>query len=236
MNNFFNSNKSSSGAPKRSSVLLGFNRSSRTNEEYKHLRTTLVNTFKADHCPVIAVVAPKANTGSATVSSNLAISFAQLRKRILLIDGNMRAPKIAKYFGIESERGLSDLISMTDSGVFGFSGTVLQSGIDFLDILPAGEISDTPAELLASQLFRDLLESIKDRYDYIFICLPPVCDVADASVVTDIVSGYVLTLRSEKTNARDAVTAIERLRSNGGNVIGTVLNDISPIADRFLNK
>jgi capsular exopolysaccharide synthesis family protein len=221
---------------KRSKKLLVFNKSQNTNEAFKHLRTLLSNTTKQEHCPVFAMVTPKAKGGNATVSSNLAISFAQLGKKVLLIDGNMRKPKIASLFALNAERGLSELLSLSEDGVLDLSGTVIPSGIENLDIITSGAIPENPAELLASAAFSSLLENAKNEYEYIFICLPPVCDVADACIVAENVFGYIFTVRSEKTDGRYARRAIDSIKSNGGVILGTVLNDVSPFVSAFLNK
>ena len=95
---------------KCSKKILGFNKSSSVDEAYKHLRTFLINSSKHEYCPIFAIASPKAKEGNSLTSANLAISFAQLGKKVLLIDADMREPKIDKLFGLVAERGLSDML------------------------------------------------------------------------------------------------------------------------------
>jgi len=211
---------------KRSRKLLGFNsRVGKADESYKHLRTFLLNNTKHEYCPVFAVVSPKEKGGSTITAANLAISFAQLGKKVLLIDANMRAPKIDRLFGLSSERGLSDMLSLSGIGILDLSGIAIPSGMEFLDVLPAGRIPTNPSELLASKSFESVIAKAKSVYEVIFVSLPPVCDYADACVVTENVTGYVFTVCAEKTNAKTAHAAMEKLKANGGNIIGTVLTN-----------
>ena len=221
---------------KRSKKLLGFNASKSTDESYKHLRTFLLNSEKHDGCPVFAIVAPNEKTGCSLVASNLAVSFAQLGKKVLLIDANMRNPKISKNFGLLHGVGLSDLLSVEGDSIFELTGAVVPSGIGALDVLIAGNVPPNPAELLASKSFEDLLAKAKTVYEYVLIYLPPVCDVADACVIKESVTGYIFTVRSAKTDSRSAKAAIGKLESNGGKIIGTVLTDVNSFFAKFLNK
>lgn len=220
-------------APKRSKKLLGFNKARSVDEAYKHLRTLLINNTKHEYCPVFAVASPKAKGGNSLTVSNLAISFAQLGKKVLLIDANMRTPKIDKLFGLVAERGLADMLYLSGGSVLDLSGAVLDSGMECLDILPAGNIPTNPSELLASESFESTLTKAKTVYDVIFLSLPPVCDYADACVITGNVTGYIFAVCSEKTDARAARKAIEKLTTNGGNIIGTVLTDVRVTNDKI---
>ncbi len=216
-------------AVKRNKKLLGFNNIGAADEAYKHLRTFLLNNTKNESCPVFAVASAKSNDENTLTAANIAISFAQLGKKTLLVEANMRTPKINEFFGISSERGLSDMLSLSGAGILDLSGAAIPSGMESLDLIPAGSVPANPAELLASTSFGEMLEKAKTVYDVIIICLPPVCMYADACVIPENITGYLFAVRSEKTDGRAAQAAIEKLKANGGNIIGTVLTNVRKI-------
>ena len=175
------------------------------------------------------MVSSKKKDENTLTASNLAISFAQLGKKTLLIEANMRMPKVNQLFGLVAEIGLSDVLSLSDTGILDLSGAAIPSGMDNLDIIPSGPIPKNPSELLASKSFEAMLEKAKTVYEVVVICLPPVCDYADASAISDCITGYIFAVRSEKTNGREAKEAIDKLKANGGNIIGTVLTNVSKL-------
>ena len=209
--------------------LLGFNNLKSKDEAYKHVRAFLLNNTKHEYCPVIAVVSSKNKDENTLTASNLAISFAQLGKKTLFIEANMRTPKVKQLFALLDERGLSDVLSLSDAGILDLSGAAVPSGIENLDIIPSGPAPKNPSELLASRSFEAMIEKAKTMYEIVVLCLPPVCDYADASVISNSITGYVFAVRSEKTNGREAKEAIDKLKANGGNIIGTVLTNVSKL-------
>ena len=217
---------------KRSKKLLGFNNLGATDEAYKHIRTLLLNNTKHEYSPVFAVVSAKSSDESTMTAANLAISFAQLGKNTLLIDANMRTPKMVKLFGLTVERGLSDMLSLSEAGILDLSGASIHSGMERLDIIASGSVPTNPSELLASKSFEAMLEKAKTVYDEIVLCLPPVCDYADACAIADNVTGYIFSICSERTDARSAQSAIEKLKANGGNIMGTILTNVSKINNK----
>ncbi len=218
---------------KRSKNLLGFNSLKEIDEAYKHIRAYLLNNTKHEYCPLFAVVSSKKNDGNSVTAANLAISFAQLGKKTLLLEANMRTPKMTQLFGLKAERGLSDILSLSDAGILDMSGAAIPSGIDSLDIIPAGAVPANPSELLASKSFEEMLERAKTVYEMVIVCLPPVCDYADASVISESITGYLFTVRSERTDGKAAKVAIEKLKANGGNIIGTILTNVSKLNNKL---
>ena len=212
--------------------LLGFNDLGAMDEAYKHIRAYLLNNTKHEDCPVFAMVSSKNKDDNTLTASNIAISFAQLGKKTLFIEANMRTPKVNQLFGLVAERGLSDVLSLSGAGILDLSGAAIPSGMGCLDIIPSGPIPNNPSELLASRSFGEMLEKAKTVYEVVVLCLPPVCDYADASVISDSITGYIFAVRSEKTNGREAREAIDKLKANGGNIIGTVLTNVRKINNK----
>ena len=190
------------------------------------LRTNLKYTSKNEACPVFAVTSAYAHAGKSIIIANTALAYAQLGKKVLLIDSDMRCPVINKIFRLENNLGLSEFLSSSTLDVADYAKTVLPSGIQNLDILTSGRIPPNPSELLASVRVGEFLAEAKKHYDYIFFDLPPVCEVSDAAVLAPNVTGYIFAVRAEATDSRAVSNALEALKQAKANVVGFVLNDV----------
>ncbi|MCZ6678471.1 MAG: polysaccharide biosynthesis tyrosine autokinase [Candidatus Poribacteria bacterium] len=182
--------------------------------------------------------------GKSTIVSNLAITIAQLGKKILLVDGDWRRPILHRVFGIENTPGIIDALigaapkeecirSATDLlfGTLKVESFLSMPGIDRLQILPAGTKPPTPSELLASQEMTDFLEELRNEYDVILVDIPPVLPVTDATVLAPKTDGVILVYRAGKTTRHAPKRAIELLKHSGAPVLGVVLNDAKPQVD-----
>ena len=135
-------------------------------EQYKLLRTNLDFTLPQDEsCPIIGVTSSMRGEGKSTTAINLAYVIAEKGKRVLLIDGDLRIPSIAKKMGISSTPGLTDLLMGKGAQVRDFRSNVLEN----LFIIPSGEIPPNPSELLGSQRMKSILLDLKGNFDYIII-------------------------------------------------------------------
>ena len=133
--------------------------------------------------------------GKTTTVLNLAITFAQTGSRVLVIDGDLRKPRIHRYLHFDKKNGLSDLLIGT---------TTLDKAIRHhkktdVDCIPAGQIPPNPVELLSSEKMNMLLQTLSESYDYIFIDSPPVTVVSDAASVANYIDGYILVIRHNYT-------------------------------------
>ena len=191
-------------------------------EAFNLLRTNLMYTMthSGEEAPIYAVTSTKENAGKSTVIANLAITFAQLDKKVLLIDGDMRCPVIHKHFGLDSHRnGLSELIS-------GMKDDVIAQGVcPNLDVITSGRIPPNPSELLMGPLFDVYMEKWRKEYDIIFIDYPPIGVVTDAIANAKLVTGYIFVVRSGASSAKDIVSSMTTLEQIGARVVGAVLND-----------
>lgn len=190
-------------------------------EAYNQLRTNLLYTAKdASKCPIYAVTSAEAGDGKSTVISNLAISFAQVGKKVLLIDADMRRPVQYQNFKINKKQtGLSELLS----GIAQYDQSVFSTPVPSLFVLTSGCIPPNPSELMLGSKFEELAEKWKNEFDVIFIDLPPVGVVSDPLSVAAFVDGYVLVVMANKTDARHLNAAIETLKQIDAKVLGTVI-------------
>lgn len=196
-------------------------------EAFKTLRTNVYYTSTDEKCPIYGITSAFAHAGKSVIISNLALSFAQMEKKVLLIDADMRRPAIAKIFNSSSKKGLSDLIvnAKMDEDCENY---IVPSGYEGLDIMFSGRIPPNPSELLANVALRKYISELKKKYDYIFVDLPPICEVTDAGVIADMVTGYLLAVRADVTDRRalsDALSLLEKMKAR---VIGFVMNGIDP--------
>ncbi len=193
-------------------------------ESFKQLRTNLSYSVAAEKCPVFAVTSDFSGAGKSIISSNLALSFAMLGKKTLLVEGDMRCPDFKHIFENSSSVGLSELLSGNASSS---AEVAFTSANENLFVISSGRIPPNPSELLGSNKMGKLIDEWKNDYDVVIIDLPPIHDVADAGVVSSFVDGYVLIARcghSDTSALTESIGAINRVR---GAVCGFVVNDIN---------
>lgn len=194
-------------------------------EAFKEIRTNMLYTARDVKCPVYAITSAFAHAGKSVLIANIAASFAELGKRVLLVDADMRNPAQHKIFSSDRVGGLSEIAAGI---VEVYSDAILTTGIQGLDLLPAGHIPPNPSELLATSAFRTLILAMQEKYDAIFLDFPPVGVVVDALIPADLVTGYVLAVRSRVDDRRAVGEALDSLTGVGAKVIGFVLNDVDP--------
>ncbi|MFP4226680.1 MAG: GumC family protein, partial [Desulfobacterales bacterium] len=152
-------------------------------ERYKAIRTVLLLSASEDQPNSILIASMAQKAGKTVTAVNLAISLAQSRRRVLLIDADMRRPRIQKILGIDNTQGLSTYLSL-ESGLAVASVDLSDELAEFLHILPAGPIPSNPSELLSSARLEELMHQLKPDYDFILIDSPPMVDVTDVILKT----------------------------------------------------
>ena len=192
-------------------------------EQYKLLRTNLGFTLpEGQKCPIIGVTSSMRGEGKSTTSVNLSYVLAESGKKVLLIDGDLRIPSIAKKMEISAAPGLTDLLMGYDPKQFDeFRTTIL----DKWYILPAGELPPNPSELLGSHRMEKLLNALKEVFDYIIIDLPPVNIVSDAAAISNFVTGMLVVVREGYTEKKDLERCFRQLRLSGASILGCVMNE-----------
>lgn len=213
--------KKTTGAAAENSP-IGANLSFAAAEAYKLLRANLMFslTAKDSKCRVVGITSSMPNEGKSTTSINLAYSIAETGKRVLIIDGDMRLPTLAKRLNINRSPGLSNLLAGLCSG----ADVLRASGIhDNLHALPAGDIPPNPNELLGSELMESVIDSLKNNYDYIIVDLPPVTSVSDGLVISKLLDGIIIVVRRNYCDQQSLAEAMRQIEFRHGKVLGFVL-------------
>jgi len=197
-------------------------------ESYRSLRTNL--TFVSPDNPLQSLVLTSTgpSEGKSLTISNLAMAYAQMGKRILLIDTDLRRPVLHHIFDVKREPGFTDLFIENPD----YESIIRQSGKENLFLLTAGIFSPNPAELIASNKMVQHLEYFKKHFDMIFFDTPPIVAVTDATLLGTKVDGLLLVVKSHHTDRDVAARAVNILRGVGVRILGTVLNDIN-LAHRY---
>ena len=193
-------------------------------ESFKTIRTNILYTGKNEKCPVYGITSSFGGSGKSVVIANLSQSFAQLGKKTILIDCDLRRPTQHKIFAVSNSSGVSEFLAGLECDI---EKLVSHTLTENLDILTSGRIPPNPAELLAGENMEKLLNKLKESYDVIFIDFPPVTIVSDCIVPTKLVTGYIFVVRCGYDDSRQISSAIESMRKVDANIIGIVLNDIN---------
>ena len=191
-------------------------------EQYKIIRANLDFTLPADEkCPVIGVTSSMRGEGKSVTAINLSYVLAERGSSVLLIDGDLRIPSIAKKLNIESSPGLTDLLKGKGAQMSDFRSDILRNWY----ILPSGAIPPNPSELLGSKKMSTVLNKFKEMFDYIIIDLPPVNIVSDAVSVSRLITGMVVIIREEYTEKKELDDCFRQLQLSNVNVLGCVINE-----------
>jgi capsular exopolysaccharide synthesis family protein len=186
------------------------------------VRTNL--TFMSAEHPQRALVTTSASPkeGKSTVSVSLGISLAQSGKRVLLVDTDLRKPRLHKALGLSNARGVTTVLV----GELALDQAIARTDVPGLELMPSGPIPPNPAELLHTPAFGKLVEELKRRYDLVIFDSPPLGVVTDAAVIAPQVDGVLMVVHSQKTT-RDALrSALRQLGDVNAHITGGVLNDV----------
>jgi protein-tyrosine kinase len=190
-------------------------------EELRTLRSELgLRWFSKGH-RALAIVEARPGDGGGALAANLAVSFAQLGERTLLIDGNLRAPAQQDLFGLKSEVGLAEFIRGRETLD---TTTVKVPGFSSLSVMFSGALPPNPQELLAHVSFAYLMETVTVKYGVVIVDTPPMLQCADAQLIGARTGGAVLATRRHDTRLADVVRVKSLLESAGVNLLGAVVD------------
>ncbi len=208
--------------------LLGANMSFAAKEAYKLLRTNLAYILSENgkkNCSIIGVTSSLRGEGKSTTSLNLAYVLAEMDKRVLVIDADLRLPSLRKKLRVPARVGLSNLLIGGDeypSEEFFLRRTEGAEKISY-DVILSGDIPPNPSELLGSERMSALIDRLAEAYDYIILDLPPVTAVTDALVAAKIVDGLLVVVRSDYTDRGSLNEAIRLIQQVNGRILGFVM-------------
>jgi protein-tyrosine kinase len=191
-------------------------------ETFRILRSQLALRWFDHGRKTLAIGAARGGAGASTLAANLAVSFAQLGERTLLLDANFRRPTQHALFGISAEVGLADVLigrCTVDKAVV----TIAQ--LNGLAVLCAGPVPPNPHELLSSRGLRYLVDLAQECFDVVIFDTPPALEYADAPMIAARAGGYLLVARRNLTRMADVEAAKARLAPAGATILGAVIND-----------
>lgn len=198
-------------------------------EAYRTIRTSIFFGVPKDGAKTILITSPAPGDGKTTLASNLAIAMAQAGQRTLLIDADLRKPKQHTIFNIDSEPGLSSILSEA----IRLDEAIQPGSVTGLDLLTCGPQISNPSEILNSEAFALILENLTKCYNRIIIDSPPVVPVADSQIIAARCDIVLLVVRAGKTTRRLVQRARDNLVSVGGRLLGAIVNDVAQKRSRY---
>jgi capsular exopolysaccharide synthesis family protein len=193
-------------------------------EAFRSLRTNV--EFSSVDAPIrrLLVTSSIPGEGKTTTASNLAVAFAQVGRRTLLVDADMRKPGVHKLFDLANDRGLTDLLRGDDVDLAGIAHAVEQPN---LLVITTGSLPPNPAELLASNKMQALMDRFSEEADLVILDSPPLQAVTDAAILSSMVDGTLLVVRAGQTRRGAMRQGLDSLGRVGANVLGVALNRLS---------
>jgi len=188
-------------------------------EAYRSLRTALLLS-SARELKVVAVTSAVAGEGKTATAANLAVVLAQLGRPVLIVDCDLRKPRLHQVFKVSNRVGLVNQLTGTAEP----EAVILPTEVPNLWVVPSGPMPPNPSELLSSARIREWLDAMRQRFDYVIIDTPPALAVTDATLIGMLADGVVLTLRGHKVTREEARLVRDRLRQADIKILGAVLN------------
>lgn len=193
-------------------------------EAYRELRTSILLSSPGRAPRRLMITSALPEEGKTATSINLAAVLAQLGRRVLVVDTDLRRPRLHKAFDVDNARGVSTFLSGLEDDV---STLVVSTGVEHLDLLPSGPIPPNPSELLNSTRFKELGDQLLARgYQHVIFDSPPALSVSDAVVTASVMDGSILVVRAGRSPRQSIRLAAEKLGQAGIVLLGAVLNDL----------
>lgn len=178
---------------------------------------------------MIVITSPCPGDGKTTVACNLSIAVAEIGRKVLLIEGDLRRPRLNSIFGVGNHWGLSDVLHgdgpLENVPV---SHLVRETEVSGLYLLPGGSCGVAPSSLFYSPRMSTLLKRLRAEFDMILMDAPPMIHLADARVLGHLSDGVVMVIRAGQTTTESALSACQRFAEDGTRVLGTILNSWDP--------
>ncbi|MDP6491616.1 MAG: polysaccharide biosynthesis tyrosine autokinase, partial [Kiritimatiellia bacterium] len=205
-------------------VVAAENPKSQASEAFRALRTAIA--FGAGNASLRSIVVSSTfpEEGKSIVSMNLAIAEAQVGKRTLIVDADMRKPRLHRAFAVSSDRGLSTLLSGDDD--VEIEDVLVPTSVENLSFMPCGAIPAYPVEMLESERFAKLIGQLEKSFDFVVVDSPPGYALVDSLVIGRHVGGLVLVVRSFVTPKEAAQQVVTRTREADVRLLGVVLNNV----------
>lgn len=197
---------------------------SRIAEAYRSIRTSIIFSSPEDKpLKTILITSASPQEGKTTITINLGIVFAHANEKILILEADMRKPRIGSSLGIDDKEGLSSFLAGTAT----LDIAIKRTPIPNLFVLPGGPKPPNPAELLSSAKSHQLLEEVKARFDRIIIDAPPILTVTDAAILANMADGVAYVIRAAFRNIEVILNSRQRLNEAKARIIGVILNNVN---------
>ena len=211
-------------------ALVAFHSSKSTaSESYRGIRTSILLSSAESAPQVILITSVGPLEGKTITTANLAVTMAQAGSKVIILDCDMRRPKVHKLFGVVRDQGISNLL-VESSDV---KRAIFHTRIPNLDVIPCGTIPPNPSEILGSTRMASLLNVLRKKYAHILIDSPPSTAVTDAVVLSKFVDGVVLVIRADSTVREIAKNCVAQFGTVGANILGVVLNGVDIGRDSY---
>lgn len=191
-------------------------------EDYRTIRTSILFSHADDVPKAIAFSSAMPEEGKTATAINTAVSFAQLEKNVLLIDADMRKPRLHKVFKARNLKGLSSYLT----GKVSFEDSIQKTSIERLFLMTSGPHPPNPAELLNSRRMKDLIESAKKKFNMVIVDAPPTLAVIDPVIIGSAVDAMVMVIRVGKTTRKSLYNAVKTLAKSKSEILGLVYNEM----------
>ncbi len=198
-------------------------------EAYRVLRTNMQFANKGHAGGAFAIISGGIGEGKSTTLANLAYVLAQMGDKVLIVDSDLRRPVQHSIMGVSNRFGLTNLL-MRDVPI---EETIKPTSVQNLHILPSGRLPRSSLGILDTQRMRELIKSLKARYDYVLFDTPPIVGISDASIVAGEVDGVLLVVQYRKYPRVITTRARQMIENVGGKIIGVVLNNINVMRDDY---
>lgn len=202
------------------------NPKSPVSESYRSIRTSLQFANVDKNIKTVLITSTTPGEGKTTTLCNLAAAMAMDGYKTLIVDCDMRKPRVHKAFSISNRKGLADQLLNEQP----FDENIQHIEMLNVDVLTAGKIPANPSELLNTKAMMQLVQHFKETYDYIFFDTPPVAPVTDAVVMSKYIDGIILVISAGSVDYRLAKRAVESFQAVGAHIVGTILNKV-PLDD-----
>lgn len=191
-------------------------------ESFRILRTNITFSLKDRPQRLILFTSVNYESGKSMVTANLGVALAQADNRVLIIDCDLRNPKMNRFFPMDSRPGLVDYLRENST----LNDVIRTTNVQGLSSLPSGPIPPNPSELLCAQRMKDFLESISGQYDVVLLDAPPVIAFADAAILAPLADGVVLVVKAGCTSVDILKNARDQLEKANARILGVVLNEV----------
>jgi capsular exopolysaccharide synthesis family protein len=197
-------------------------------EAFLAVRTNLLFTFLGEEKKVLLVTSTVPSEGKSFVTANLGVVLAQMDKRVLVVEADLRKPGLARVFGAPRSPGLTNILVTGAS----LPATSVRTEVLGLDIIPSGDLPPNPTDLLGSDRMQRFLDAARDRYDVILLDTPPAFAFSDALVLARKGDGIIFVARSGHVQRDILKEAVDRFATLNAKLLGIVLNDVQPFDTR----